>query len=272
MPRSPTPVARSPGYYLEVIETQDLTRRYGQVTAVERLSVKVAEGELVVLLGGSGSGKTTMLKMVNRLIEPTSGRVLIDGEDAALIEPYVLRRRIGYVFQRVGLFPHMTVGENVAITLTLLGWDRQRTSARVDELLELVELDPRLVRDRHPDQLSGGEQQRVGVARALAASPRLMLLDEPFGALDPLTRDRLQQSFVRIRQRLGLTAIFVTHDMVEALLLGDRIAVMHRGRLVQIGTPSELLQTPADDYVRQLMDTPRRQAELVEGLLATRDS
>jgi osmoprotectant transport system ATP-binding protein len=255
-----------------VIETQDLTRQYGQVTAVERLSVKVAEGELVVLLGGSGSGKTTTLKMVNRLIEPTSGRVLIDGEDASLIEPHVLRRRIGYVFQRVGLFPHMTVGENVAITLTLLGWDRQRTSARVGELLELVELDPQLVRDRHPDQLSGGEQQRVGVARALAASPRLMLLDEPFGALDPLTRDRLQQSFLRIRQRLGLTAIFVTHDMVEALLLGDRIAVMHRGRLVQIGTPSELLQTPADDYVRQLMDTPRRQAELVEGLLAARPS
>jgi osmoprotectant transport system ATP-binding protein len=253
-----------------VIETQDLTRQYGQVTAVERLSVKVAEGELVVLLGGSGSGKTTTLKMVNRLIEPTSGRVLIDGEDAALIEPHVLRRRIGYVFQRVGLFPHMTVGENVAITLTLLGWDRRRTSARVDELLELVELDPGLVRDRHSDQLSGGEQQRVGVARALAASPRLMLLDEPFGALDPLTRDRLQQSFLRIRQRLGLTAIFVTHDMVEALLMGDRIAVMNGGRLVQIGTPSELMQTPADDYVRQLMSTPRRQAELVEGLLTAK--
>ena len=253
-----------------MIETQDLTRQYGQVTAVERLSVKVAEGELVVLLGGSGSGKTTTLKMVNRLIEPTSGRVLIDGEDAALIEPHVLRRRIGYVFQRVGLFPHMTVGENVAITLTLLGWDRRRTSARVDELLELVELDPGLVRDRHSDQLSGGEQQRVGVARALAASPRLMLLDEPFGALDPLTRDRLQQSFLRIRQRLGLTAIFVTHDMVEALLMGDRIAVMNGGRLVQIGTPSELMQTPADDYVRQLMSTPRRQAELVEGLLTAK--
>jgi osmoprotectant transport system ATP-binding protein len=255
-----------------VIETLSLTRHYGQVTAVERLSLKVAEGELVVLLGGSGSGKTTTLKMVNRLIEPTSGRVLIDGEDAAGIEPHELRRRIGYVFQRVGLFPHMTVGENVAITLTLLGWERRRASARVEELLELVELDPRLVRDRRPDELSGGEQQRIGVARALAASPRLMLLDEPFGALDPLTRDRLQQSFLRIRQRVGLTAIFVTHDMVEALLLGDRIAVMHRGRLVQIGTPSELMQSPADDYVRQLMSTPRRQAELVESLLAARDS
>jgi osmoprotectant transport system ATP-binding protein len=254
----------------DVIETQELTRRYGQVTAVERLSLKIAEGELVVLLGGSGSGKTTTLKMVNRLIEPSSGRVLIDGQDAGALQPHELRRRIGYVFQRVGLFPHMTVGDNVGVTLTLLGWDRRRTAARVDELLELVELDPALVRERHPDELSGGEQQRVGVARALAASPRLMLLDEPFGALDPLTRDRLQQSFLRIRQRLGLTAIFVTHDMVEALLIGDRIAVMHGGRLVQIGTPSELLQSPADDYVQQLMSTPRRQAELVEGLLANR--
>jgi osmoprotectant transport system ATP-binding protein len=253
-----------------VIEAQELTRRYGPVTAVDRVSMKVQEGELVVLLGGSGSGKTTTLKMVNRLIEPTSGRVLIDGLDAGGIQPHELRRRIGYVFQRVGLFPHMTVGENVGVTLTLLGWDRARTSARVHELLELVELDPQLVRDRHPDELSGGEQQRVGVARALAASPRLMLLDEPFGALDPLTRDRLQQSFLRIRRRLALTAIFVTHDMAEALLIGDRIAVMNGGRLVQVGTPSELLQSPADDYVRQLMATPRRQAELVEGLLANR--
>jgi osmoprotectant transport system ATP-binding protein len=255
-----------------MIEAQDLTRRYGQVAAVDRLSLRVDQGELVVLLGGSGSGKTTTLKMVNRLIEPTSGRVLIEGQDASAIPPYELRRRIGYVFQRVGLFPHMTVGENVAVTLTLVGWDRPRIAARVDELLELVELDPALVRDRHPDQLSGGEQQRVGVARALAASPRLMLLDEPFGALDPLTRDRLQQSFLRIRRHLGLTAIFVTHDMVEALLVGDRIAVMHGGRLVQVGTPSDLLQSPADEYVRQLMSTPRRQAELVESLLAVKDS
>jgi osmoprotectant transport system ATP-binding protein len=255
-----------------VIETQELTRQYGQVTAVDRLSLRVNQGELVVLLGGSGSGKTTTLKMVNRLIEPTSGRVLIDGQNASAIPPYELRRRIGYVFQRVGLFPHMTVGENVGVTLTLLGWDGARIAARVDELLELVELDPALVGNRHPDHLSGGEQQRVGVARALAASPRLMLLDEPFGALDPLTRDRLQQSFLRIRRQLGLTAIFVTHDMVEALLVGDRIAVMHGGRLVQVGTPSELLQSPADEYVRQLMSTPRRQAELVESLLVTKDS
>jgi len=253
-----------------MIETLELTKRYGPVTAVDRLSLTVAEGELVVLLGGSGSGKTTTLKMVNRLIEPTSGTILIDGQDAGALAPHELRRRIGYVFQRVGLFPHMSVGENVGITLTLLGWDLRKITSRVDELLELVELDAALVRDRRPTELSGGQQQRVGVARALAASPRLMLLDEPFGALDPLTRDRLQQSFLRIRHRLRLTAIFVTHDMVEALIVGDRIAVLHEGRLVQIGTPAELLQSPADDYVRQLMNTPRRQAELVDGLLAAR--
>ena len=234
-------------YYSGVIEARNLTKQYGRVTAVDGLSLTVAEGELVVLLGGSGSGKTTTLKMLNRLIEPTSGRVVIDGQDALSVEPHELRRRVGYVFQRVGLFPHMNVGENVAITLTLMGWDRGRAAARVEELLELVELDPAAMRERRPAELSGGEQQRVGVARALAASPRLMLLDEPFGALDPLTRDRLQQSFLRIRRTLRLTAIFVTHDMVEALLVGDRIGVMHHGRLVQIGTPSQLLQAPADD-------------------------
>ena len=243
-----------------MIETIGLTKRYGDVVAVNDLSLRVDEGELLVLLGGSGSGKTTTLKMVNRLIEPSAGRITIDGQDTAAIEAHALRRRIGYVFQRIGLFPHMTVAENVAVTLTLVGWDRARVRRRVDELLELVELDPALVRDRNPSELSGGQQQRVGVARALAASPRVMLLDEPFGALDPLTRDRLQQSF-------NLTAIFVTHDMVEALLMGDRIAVMHEGRLVQIGTPRELLRSPADDYVRQLMETPTRQARIVDALL-----
>jgi osmoprotectant transport system ATP-binding protein len=250
-----------------LIETIGLTKRYGQVAAVDDVSVRVDEGELLVLLGGSGSGKTTTLKMVNRLIEPSAGRITIGGEDTSTIEAHDLRRRIGYVFQRVGLFPHMTVAENVAVTLTLVGWDQARIRSRVDELLELVELDPALVQDRSPSELSGGQQQRVGVARALAASPSVMLLDEPFGALDPLTRDRLQQSFLRIRRQLNLTAIFVTHDMVEALLMGDRIAVMQEGRLVQIGTPRELLRSPADDYVRQLMDTPTRQAKIVDALL-----
>jgi osmoprotectant transport system ATP-binding protein len=205
--------------------------------------------------------------MVNRLIEATSGQVLVQGEDVGSLEPHDLRRRIGYVFQRIGLFPHMTVAENIAVTPSLLGWGRERIRRRVDELLELVELDPAEMRERSPGALSGGQQQRVGVARALAAEPSLMLLDEPFGALDPLTRDRLQQSFVRIRKQLGLTAIFVTHDMVEALLLGDRIAVMDEGRLIQVGTPGHLLREPATDYVEQLMGTPRRQAQVVDELL-----
>jgi osmoprotectant transport system ATP-binding protein len=210
--------------------------------------------------------------MVNRLIEPSAGRVTIGGQDVGAIAAHELRRRIGYVFQRIGLFPQMTVAENVGVTLTLLGWDATRIRRRVDELLELVELSPDLVRDRRPPELSGGQQQRVGVARALAASPRVMLLDEPFGALDPLTRDRLQQSFLTIRRQLDLTAIFVTHDMVEALLVGDRIAVMNEGRLIQIGTPRTLLQAPADGYVRHLMDTPMRQARLVDTLLEGRQT
>jgi osmoprotectant transport system ATP-binding protein len=253
-----------------MIETIGLTKRYGSAVAVDDLSLHVSEGELLVLLGGSGSGKTTTLKMVNRLIEPSAGRVTIDGQDVGALAAHELRRRIGYVFQRIGLFPQMTVAENVGVTLTLLGWDATRIRRRVDELLELVELSPDLVRDRRPAEMSGGQQQRVGVARALASSPRVMLLDEPFGALDPLTRDRLQQSFLRIRRQLDLTAMFVTHDMVEALLVGDRIAVLNEGRLIQVGTPRELLLAPADDYVRQLMDTPMRQARIVDTLLEGR--
>ena len=250
-----------------MIEIAELTKRFGATVAVDRVTLTVADGELLVLLGGSGSGKTTTMKMVNRLVEPSGGRIAIDGQDVASLETTELRRRIGYVFQRIGLFPHMTIGDNVGITPSLLGWDAARIRARVDELLDLVELPPATVRNRLPHELSGGEQQRVGVARALAASPRLMLLDEPFGALDPITRDRLQLAFVRIRQQLGLTGIFVTHDMAEALLLGDRIAVMKAGRLVQVATPRELIRNPADDYVRMLIDTPMRQARAVDALL-----
>jgi len=257
-----------PSYFQTgVIQLERLTKQYDGTTAVDHLSLEVKAGELLVLLGGSGCGKTTTLKMINRLIEPTSGRVRIDGEDVAAVPAHELRRRIGYVFQRIGLFPHMTIAENISITPQLLGWEPDRIARRIDELLELVELDPEEMRDRFPGALSGGQQQRIGVARALAAEPRVMLLDEPFGALDPLTRDRLQDSFTRIRRKLGLTAIFVTHDMVEALLLGDRIAVMDAGRLVQIGTPQDLLQSPSDDLVRQLMDTPQRQAKAVDALL-----
>jgi osmoprotectant transport system ATP-binding protein len=251
-----------------MIEIHGLTKRYGTTLAVDALSFEVPAGSLLALVGESGCGKTTTLKTINRLIEPTSGRVVLDGEDVSTLPPHVLRRRIGYVFQKIGLFPHLTVGENVAITPSLLGWDRERIARRVEELLALVELDPAGIRDRAPAQLSGGQQQRVGVARALAAEPRVMLLDEPFGALDPLTRARLQESFARIRRTLGLTAVFVTHDMAEALLLADRIAVMERGRVTQIGTPRDLMTAPANELVARLLDTPRRQAALVDGLMA----
>jgi osmoprotectant transport system ATP-binding protein len=250
-----------------VIELDALSKRFGAETAVESLSLTIEAGELMVLLGGSGCGKTTTLKMVNRLIEPSSGSVKIGGRDTRELAGHELRRRIGYCFQQIGLFPHMSVAENIGVTPRLLGWDEARIRRRVDELLALVELAPDRFRDRRPSALSGGQQQRVGLARALAAKPEVMLLDEPFGALDPLTRDRLQREFQKIRREINLTAIFVTHDMVEALLLGDRIAVLDAGRLVQVGTPAELLRNPANDYVAGLMETPRRQAAVVDRLL-----
>ncbi len=250
-----------------MIELDRLSRRFGAISAVDSLSLRVERGELLVLLGGSGCGKTTTLKMVNRLIEPTSGRVSIAGRDTRDVAAHELRRRIGYCFQQIGLFPHLSVAENVGITPTLLGWEPARVAARVDELLRLVELDPAAFGEREPSQLSGGQQQRVGLARALAAEPEVLLLDEPFGALDPLTRDRLQQWLGQIRRELGFTTIFVTHDMVEALLLGDRIAVLDAGRLVQVDTPEVLLRRPANDTVAELMATPRRQAERVDRFL-----
>jgi osmoprotectant transport system ATP-binding protein len=245
-----------------MIQVSGLMRRYGSVVAVADVTFHVDLGEMLALVGDSGSGKTTTLKMINRLVEPDAGHVVVEGRDAASVEPHELRRSIGYVFQGIGLFPHMTVAENVAVPLRLLAWPRDRIAARTTELLALVELDSSLA-GRFPAALSGGEQQRVGVARALAAFPRVMLLDEPFGALDPLTRDRLQRSFDGLRRQLALTAVFVTHDMAEALVLADRIGVMRGGRLVQIGTPAELARSPADEGVARLLDTPRRQARLV---------
>jgi osmoprotectant transport system ATP-binding protein len=246
-----------------MIELDHLSKRYDGATVVDDLSLDVDAGEILVLLGGSGSGKTTTLKMVNRLIEPSAGSVRIGGRDTRESSGPELRRHIGYCFQQIGLFPHMSVAENVAITPALLGWDAGRIRRRVDDLLELVELEPEGFRERAPDALSGGQQQRVGLARALAAEPQVMLLDEPFGALDPLIRDRLQQSFLRIRARLGLTALFVTHDVVEALILGDRIAVLEDGRLAQVGTPETLARHPANAYVEELMQTPLRRAAAV---------
>ncbi len=254
-----------------MIELHELTKIYGERAVVDRVSLHVPSGELLVLLGSSGCGKTTTLKMINRLIEPSSGVVRVAGEDTRRLPGPELRRRIGYGFQQVGLFPHMSVAENVAVTPSLLGWDRARIDARVDTLLEMVQLDPATFRERAPSELSGGEQQRVGIARALAAEPEVLLLDEPFGALDPLTRDHLQQSLQRIRRDLALTVVFVTHDMVEALLLGDRIAVLREGALVQVGSPRELLAHPADDGVAELMATPRRQARIVDDLLGGGD-
>jgi osmoprotectant transport system ATP-binding protein len=245
-----------------MLQLQGLGKRYGSVAAVDAVTLEVASGELLALVGDSGSGKTTTLKMINRLVEPSAGRVLLEGQDVASLPPHVLRRRIGYVFQGVGLFPHLTVAENIALPLRLQGWPRERQAPRVAELLDLVELEEEHGA-RLPSALSGGQQQRVGVARALAAAPRVVLLDEPFGALDPLTRDRLQQSFAALRARLGLTAVMVTHDVAEALLLADRIGVMRAGRLVQVGPPAELMRAPADGEVARLLETPRRQARVV---------
>jgi len=227
-------------------------------TAVVDLSLDVLPGELAVLVGPSGCGKTTTMKMVNRLIEPTSGRVLLDGEDVARTSPVQLRRRIGYVIQQVGLFPHQTVRENVATVPVLLGWDRTRTRKRVEELLELVGLDPATYAGRYPSQLSGGQRQRVGVARALAADPLVLLMDEPFSAVDPVARGRLQTEFLRVQRELGTTVVFVTHDIDEAVRLGDRIAVLREGgHLEQYDTPAAVLGAPATGFVADFVGADR---------------
>src|SRR6516165_10233536 len=233
-----------------MIELQGVSKSYdGGRHVVRDVSFDVLTGQLLVLLGGSGSGKTTTLKMINRLIEPTAGRIAVNGQDVRSADRVQLRRGIGYVLQGSGLFPHMTVAENIAVVPRLLGWAKEKIKARVDALLELVHLPADEFRLRMPRQLSGGQQQRVGFARALAAGPQVMLLDEPFGALDPITRDELRSEFLQLRRQLNLTAVMVTHDMTEALLSADLIAVMNAGRLLQLGTPHELLTKPADEFV-----------------------
>jgi osmoprotectant transport system ATP-binding protein len=239
------------------VEFREVTKRYADQLAVDSLSFTVPAGKICILVGPSGSGKTTSLKMVNRLIEPTSGAILIDGLDVTKEEPTRLRRRIGYVIQQVGLFPHQTIAENVATVPVLLSWSKQRIAARVDELLALVGLDPGRYAARYPAQLSGGERQRAGVARALAAEPPVMLMDEPFGAVDPIVRERLQSELLRIQRELGTTVLFVTHDIDEAIRLGDRVAVMRGGRLVQYAPPGELLAHPANDFVAQFVGSDR---------------
>ncbi|MGW5453293.1 ABC transporter ATP-binding protein [Nocardia sp. NPDC003979] len=229
-----------------------VTKRYPEQPdpAVEEVSMTIPAGEIVVLVGPSGCGKTTTMRMINRLIEPTSGTITIGGRDALAIDADELRRGIGYSIQQAGLFPHMTVAKNIATVPGLLGWDRRRVAARTDEMLELVGLDPDTYRDRYPRQLSGGQQQRVGVARALAADPPVLLMDEPFGAVDPITRALLQDELLRLQGELGKTIVFVTHDFGEAVKLGDRIAVLgDRSRILQYDTPAAILAAPADDTV-----------------------
>jgi osmoprotectant transport system ATP-binding protein len=239
-----------------MIKLEHLTKIYEgtEEPAVEDLSMDVFEGDIVVLVGPSGCGKTTTMKMINRIIEPTSGQIFLDGEDVTHSNPDQLRRRIGYVIQQIGLFPHMSIRDNVATVPEMLEWDRDRIDARVDELLELVGMDPDRFRARYPRELSGGQRQRIGVIRALAADPPVMLMDEPFGAIDPITRERLQNEFLRLQAEIRKTIVFVTHDIDEAIKMGDRIAILRdRSQIAQYDTPEAILSTPADDFVKDFV-------------------
>ena len=257
----------------QAIEIRDAWKSYddGASFAVRGITLEAGSGEFLALIGASGSGKTTLLKFINRLVEPTRGAIFVGGEDVALCDPVQLRRRIGYVFQGVGLFPHLSVAENIGITLRLLGWAKAAIEARIAELLDLTRL-PRELASRLPGTLSGGQSQRVGVARALAAKPRIVLMDEPFGAVDPITRDALAKDYRRLHDELGLTTVMVTHDVLEAVLLADRIAVLGAGELLECGPTQELLAHPKLPSVRELMDMPRRQAERVRALTAASGS
>jgi osmoprotectant transport system ATP-binding protein len=242
-----------------VITLEQVTKRYPAtgVVAVDDLSLHIPEGLTVALIGPSGCGKTTTMRMVNRLVDPTAGRILVNGEDVTHVDPVVLRRHIGYVIQQVGLFPHMTIAQNVAAVPNLLGWDRVRIIRRTEELLQLVGLNPEEMLERYPSQLSGGQRQRVGVARALAADPPVLLMDEPFGALDPIARTLLQAEFRQILRRVRKTVVLVTHDLDEATRLGDRIAIMRSGRIVQYDTPNVILSHPADAFVEKFVGIDR---------------
>ncbi|MHB1323298.1 MAG: betaine/proline/choline family ABC transporter ATP-binding protein [Coriobacteriia bacterium] len=240
-----------------MIVLEHLTKRYGDRVAVDDVSLEVADGEVCVLIGPSGCGKTTTLRMINRLVEPTAGRIVLDGTDVATMRPEDLRRGLGYVIQSIGLFPHLTVAENIGVVPSLLRWPKERIAERADELLALVGLDPVAYRSHYPRQLSGGEAQRVGVARALAADPPVLLMDEPFGAVDPLSRERLQTEFARIQRELRKTVVFVTHDIDEAVRLADRIAVMRDGHIEQYATPEALLDQPANRFVHDFVGSDR---------------
>jgi len=243
-----------------MIELRNLNKIYGTRAAVRSLNLTVATGEFLAMVGPSGCGKTTTLSMINRLVEPSSGTILVDGVDVRGTDAVELRRGIGFVFQHVGLFPHLTAGENAAITLRLMKRPANEIKDRVSEVLTLVRLLPTEFRDRYPAALSGGQRQRVGVARAIAAKPAIMLMDEPFGALDPLIRDELALEYRDLHRALGLTTVMVTHDVTEALVLADRVAVMRDGELVQVAPPRELVSAPADGFVREMVDSPTKRA------------
>ncbi len=238
-----------------MIRLEELTKRFPDGTlAVASVSMDIPEGEIVIFVGPSGCGKTTTMRMINRLIEPTSGRIILDGDDVTDVDPDDLRRRIGYVIQQTGLFPHQTIAGNIATVPKLLGWDDDRTRTRVDELLDLVGLDPSVYRDRYPSELSGGQQQRIGLARGMAADPPVMLMDEPFGATDPITRERLQNEFLRIQDEVRKTIVFVTHDIDEAIKMGDRIAILQtQSHIAQFDTPEQILSNPANDFVEDFI-------------------
>ena len=245
-----------------MISVQNVSKTYndGQSWVVRHVSLQIANGETLVILGSSGSGKTTILKMINRLVDPSEGHIILNDRDISDFSIQELRRSIGYVFQRIGLFPHMTIMRNIAIILELMGKSKRAQKARTDELLELVGLNANTFAKRYPDELSGGQQQRVGVARALAADPDCLLMDEPFGALDAIARDSLQEEMRRLNERLGKTIIFVTHDIFEAFRIADRIAVMHQGILQQVGSKNELLHQPQTAFVKELMDKHQLQS------------
>jgi len=238
-----------------LIKFEQVTKQYPgtDVPAVDNLNLHINQGEICILVGPSGCGKTTTMKMINRLIEPTKGKIFVNGQDISQINPIELRLNIGYVIQEIGLFPHMTIEENIATVPLEKGWDKERIKLRVDEMLNLVELDPETYRGRRPADLSGGQRQRVGVARALAADPPVMLMDEPFGALDPITRSRLQNEFLRVQEKIKKTIVFVTHDIDEAIKMGDKICVMKEGKAVQFSSPEEILSSPVNEFVENLV-------------------
>jgi osmoprotectant transport system ATP-binding protein len=246
-----------------MIEIDSITKRYAETAVVDNVSMTIAPRTITVIVGTSGSGKTTLMRMINRLVEPTSGKILIDGEPNSAIPGYELRRRIGYAIQGHGLFPHRTVAENIATVPTLLGWDKSRIDAKVKELLTLFQLDPAAFGPRYPHELSGGQQQRVGVARALAAEPNILLMDEPFGALDPVIRAKAQEDLLAIQKHFGTTIVLVTHDMEEAFHLADKIAVMDKGKIVQYAAPEEMLVKPATDFVETLIGAGERPFRLL---------